>query len=384
MDRTPSFTLGIEEEYHLVDRKSRDVVVDPPHEIFERCGDLSGGGLVEPELLRSQIEVDTKICHTVPEAAQDLARLRRIVPQVASEYGLAPIAASTHPFAQWHRQRHTNKERYNMLRQDMQALAQRLLICGMHVHVGINDDELRIDLMNQFTQFLPLLLALSSSSPFWEGENTGLMSFRRTVFDNFPRTGLPEHFISFAEYRHQIEIMEKAGIIKDPTVIWWDLRISHRFPTLEMRITDVCTSLEDAVALAALTQCLFHRLYRLRHEPTSWRTYPRLLIDQNRWRAMRYGCNEGLVDFTTAQVVPVADLVEEAVEMVHQDAEELGCTAELEHVLGIPRGGTSAHRQLSIYEKACAKGSDTHAALQAVVDWLIDETTNGILEHNSE
>lgn len=374
----PSFTVGLEEEYLLVDRGTRDVISDPPQEILEKCRTRSQDGFVEPELLRSQIEVDTRVCRTVSEARDDLARLRRIVLQVSHDYGLAPIAASTHPFAHWQVQRHTTKERYLMLSRDMQSLARRMLICGMHVHIGIEDDELRIDLLNQFTHFLPLLLALSCSSPFWEGQNTGLKSYRLPVFDGFPRTGLPERFTSFAEYQHHVEILQKAGVIKDATVIWWDLRPSARYPTLEMRITDVCTSLDDAAGLAALTQSVLHRLYRLRSKHLSWQVYPRFLVDQNRWRAMRYGCDEGLVDFATAEVVPIADLLEELVDMVRQDAEALGCAPQLEHTLRIPRRGTSAHWQIRTYEQACASGASHEEALRAVVDMLIEATAAGL------
>ncbi len=380
MPRTaPSFTVGIEEEYLLVNRETRDVVSDPPREIFEQCARLAGEGLVEPELLRAQIEVDTRVCQRISEAREDLARLRGVVAQVADQFGLAPIAASTHPFGRWQEQRHTQKERYQMLSRDMQSLARRMLICGMHVHVGIEDDDLRVELLNQFTYFLPLLLALSTSSPFWEGQNTGLMSYRLPVFDGFPRTGLPEYFASFAEYQQHIGILEKAGVIKDPTVIWWDLRISARFPTLEMRITDVCTFIDDAASLAALTQSLLHYLYRLRGQPMSRQPlYPRFLVDQNRWRAMRYGIDEGLVDFATAAVVPVADWLAQIVEQVREDAAQLDCLEELEGVLDIPKRGTSAHRQIATYQQALARGASEQEALPAVVDRLIVETTQGL------
>ena len=374
----PSFTVGIEEEYLLVDRKTRDLVSDPPQEILEQCKALSDSALVEPELLRSQIEVDTRVCASISEAREDLARLRRLVVDVSARYGLAPIAASTHPFGHWQEQRPTQKERYLALSRDMQALARRLLICGMHVHVGIEDDELRIGLMNELTHFLPLLLALSTSSPFWEGQNTGLMSYRLPVFDNFPRTGLPERFTSYGEYRHQVELMVKAGIIEDATLIWWDLRPSDRYPTLEMRIADMCPRIDDTAGLAALTQCLLHRLYRLRRSHLGWRVYSRFLLDQNRWWATRYGMDRGLVDFATGEVVPVADILAETVAMLREDAEELGCTAELEHTLQIPRRGTSAHRQIQVYQEACAAGAGPEEALRTVVDSLIQETAQGL------
>lgn len=370
----PSFTIGVEEEYLLVDPVTRDVVSDPPRQIFKECAELAGEGLVEPELLRAQIEVDTKVCQTVAEARDDLARLRHIVHEVANRYHLRPIAASTHPFASWHNQQHTPKERYRMLSRDMQSLARRMLICGMHVHVGIEDDELRIAMLNQFTHFLPLLLALSTSSPFWEGENTGLMSYRLTVFDNFPRTGLPEYYPNYSKYRQHVDILEKAEVIKDATLIWWDLRPSERYPTLEMRITDVCTQLDDAIALAAFTQCILHHMSGMHKKNMNWQVYSRFLIDQNRWRAMRYGIDKGLVDFTTADIVPINVLVEDLLELVHEDAVALNCTAELNHVLKILQRGTSAHQQIKTYEDAISDNTTPKQALNSVVDMLIEQT----------
>jgi carboxylate-amine ligase len=370
----PSFTIGIEEEYLLVDRQSRDVVSDPPGDIFTECKRVAGTGLVEPELLRSQIEVGTRVCSTVCEARQELARLRLLIREVCAGYGLAPIAASSHPFAEWHLQQRTEKARYHTLFQDMQSLARRLLICGMHVHVGIEDDELRILLLNQFSSFLPLLLALSTSSPFWQGENTGLKSYRLTVFDNFPRSGLPERFDNFSDYQQHMAILQKAGIIEDPSFIWWDLRVSARYPTLESRIADMCTRLDDAASIAALTQSILHYLYRSHREQRNWPIYSRFLIDQNRWRAMRYGYDQGLVDFANAQVIPVEDMLKDVVEMVYPDAETLDCTRELERTLEIPKRGTSAHLQIKTYQEAVQAGIEPAEALCRVVDMLIGET----------
>jgi carboxylate-amine ligase len=374
----PSFTIGIEEEYLLVDRTSRDVAPEPPREIFERCRAIAGTGLVESELLRSQIEVDTRVCETVAEARRDLARLRHMISEVAGGYGLAPIAASTHPFAEWHEQRKTHKARYDLLFRDMQSLARRLLICGMHVHVGIEDDELRVLLLNRFACYLPLLLSLSTSSPFWQGEDTGLKSFRLTVFDNFPRSGLPERFEDFGDYTRHIDILRQAGVLQDATFIWWDLRISARYPTLETRVADMCTALEDAASIAALTQSLLHYLYRSYRDRSHAPVYSRFLIDQNRWRAMRYGYDEGLVDFATASLVHVDELLADLIERVLPDADELGCRQELERVLEIPRRGTSAHQQLAMYHAALDEGLERGGALQRVVDWLIAETVRGL------
>lgn len=374
----PSFSIGIEEEYLLVDRTTRDVVSDPPRVILDECRKHMQDGFVEPELLRSQIEVNTRVCKTIPEARENLRCLRRVIVDTSREHNLAPIAASTHPFGRWQLQHHTPKERYAMLFRDMRSLARRMLICGMHVHVGIEDDDLRIRLMNQLSQFLPLLLALSTSSPFWEGQETGLMSYRIPVFDTFPRTGLPAYYNSYGEYREQVELLIKAGVIKDATVIWWDLRISDRYPTLETRIADMCTSIDDTLALAALIQCLLHHLYRLHAHHMSWQVHPRFLVDQNRWRAIRYGIDAGLIDLSNAAIVPVTDILEELVDMLREDAEELGCLQELQHTLQIPMHGTSAHQQLRIYREALELGKDNSLALQDVVDYLIEMTAKGL------
>jgi carboxylate-amine ligase len=293
---------------------------------------------------------------------------------VTGRHGLAPIAASTHPYARWLDQKHTERERYDMLSTEMQAAARRLLICGMHVHVGIEDNELRIDLMNQFSYFVPHLLALSCSSPFWEGENTGLKSYRLTVFDALPRTGLPERFASWAEYRRHVGVMINAGLIEDATKIWWDLRPSDRYPTLEVRVADVCTRLDDAVTIAAFVVCILRMLYRLRCENQRWRLYAPMLLMENRWRAMRYSFDEGLIDLAKGVVVPLTDLVDELIELIHKDAQDLGCLADVERAREILVRGTSAHRQLRVYEAALAEGASETEALQAVVDMLIEET----------
>jgi carboxylate-amine ligase len=369
----PSFSIGIEEEYLLVDKESRDLTPEPPAALLAKCEEALRGQ-VSPEFLRSQIEVGTKVCKSVHEARDDLVHLRSTVGDIASEFGLAPIASSTHPFAQWQSQHHTDKERYNVLAKDLQHVARRLVICGMHVHVGIEDDELRIDLLGQAAYFLPHLLALSTSSPFWQGTETGLKSYRLSVFDELPRTGLPHSFSSFSEYERTIELLVSAGLIEDASKIWWDMRPSARFPTLEMRITDVCPLVEDAVAIAALYQCILRLLYRLRRQNQRWRQYPPLLIRENRWRAQRYGIEQGMVDFGKGAIVPLDELLEELFELVAEDAEHFGTTAEVQHARTILKRGTSADRQLARFEEAKALGGDDHAALVAVVDEIVEET----------
>jgi len=373
----PAFTIGVEEEYLLVDRETRDLVSDPPGSLMEECAELLGEH-VSPELMRAQIEVGTIVCANVKQAGDELKKLRSAIAEVSSKYGYAPLAVSTHPFAKWLEQKQTEKARYSALTQEMQAAARRLLICGMHVHVGIEDPELRIDLMNQMTYFLPHILALSTSSPFWEGEDTGLKSYRLTVFDALPRTGLPEQFASFGEYERHIQILVNAGLIEDASMIWWDLRPSARFPTLETRIMDVSTNINHAVSLVALNVCLLRMLFRARQKNQRWRVYAKMLIDENRWRAMRYSYEEGLIDLARGEVVPYAELLDELIEFVKEDAEALDCEEEIEGLRDILAHGTSAHRQLEVYNRSCSNGADHNQAVVDVVDWLIEETVRDL------
>ncbi len=375
--KTPSFTVGIEEEYLLVDRETRALAVDPPEDLMRACK-ARLKARVSPEFLRSQIEVGTSKCKTLKKAAGEIRHLRRSVAEIAAGHGLALIAASTHPFSAWSEQKHTPKARYNVLARDMQAVARRLLICGMHVHVGLDDDELRIDLLGQAAYFLPHLLALSTSSPFWRGEATGLKSYRLAVFDELPRTGLPESFDSYGEYERHVAIMVNAGLIEDASKLWWDVRLSARFPTLEMRIADVCTRHEDGITVAAVFLCLLHMLYRLKRNNQRWRRYNNMLVQENRWRAQRYGYDEGLVDLGKGVVVPYADLFEEILELTRVDAEEFGCVEEMQHGRDILARGTSAHQQLAVYAKATEAGAEPEEALRQVVDFLIEETVAGL------
>jgi len=376
---TPSFTLGVEEEYLLVDLETLDLAVDLPGEMLEECRRrVQRDEQVSRELLRSQIEVGTRKCNTVQEAREDLALLREVIIDVAAGYGLAPIAASTHPFAHWADQKQTPRQRYYDLASQMAATARRMVICGMHVHVGIDDDELRIDLLSQMAYFLPHLLALSTSSPFWEGHDTGLKSYRLTIFDSLPRTGLPEHFASYSEYSRHVDVLVDAGVIEDASMIWWDIRPSARYPTLETRIFDVCTDLDDAICLAALTVCLLRRLYRLRRDNQRWRRYNRMLLNENRWRAMRYGVDEGLLDLAKGEIVEFRLLLEEILTMIDEDAAALGCEDEVSRARDILHRGTSAHRQVAVFEAARADGADQGAAVRAVVKDLIARTAGTI------
>lgn len=369
----PPLTLGIEEEFLLVDRASRAVASEPPPELFAALHSRTDGHVV-PEFLRSQVEITTPVCTSVAEARQSLAGLRQVLVEESARFGLAPIAAGTHPFSLSSRQKRTDKERYVALLEEMQGVARRMMICGLHVHVGIDDDEQRIDLMNQARYFLPHLLALSCSSPFWEGERTGLMAFRLMVFNGIPRTGLPETFASWSEFQRHADTLIETGIVADLSRIWWDLRPSARFPTLETRVMDSCTTLDDSVCLAALNLCLMRKLWRLRCDNQQWRSYPALLIGENRWRAMRYSYDAGLLDLGHGRIVPFIELIGEILDLLHEDAVALDCVAELQGARTIVERGTSAHRQLRVYEIALRTGAAEQEALVAVVDWLIEET----------
>ena len=380
--KEPSFTVGLEEEYLLVDRATGRIAADPPAEMLAECerrlAAQGQAGQVTPEFLRAQIEVQTRVCSTVQEARADLALLRRTVADVAGKHGLAPIAAATHPFADWGDVKATERERYRSLERDLQGVGRRLVICGLHVHVGIEDDELRIDLMNQAMYFLPHLLALSTSSPFWRGEDTGLKSYRLAVFNELPRTGPPDYFESYGEYRRQLNRLLDAKLIDDATKLWWDIRPSARFPTLEMRITDVPTRLEDSIGIAALYQCILGLLWRLRRGNQRWRIYPHMLVKENRWRAQRYGFDQGLVDFGKGEIVPFARLLDELTELTAPEAARFGTAAEIAGLRGILARGTSAHRQLAIHGEALASGASRAEALQRVVAWLAEETVAGL------
>ncbi|MCP5088099.1 MAG: carboxylate-amine ligase [Rhodobacteraceae bacterium] len=367
----PDFTIGIEEEYLLVDLETLDLA-EAPAELMADC-QKELEAQVSPEFLQCQIEVGTRVCKTVADAREDLVRLRSTIAKVAANYGLAPLAASCHPFADWKDQHHTDKERYRDLQRDLGGVARRMLICGQHIHVGLNDDELRIDLMNQFSYFLPHLLALSTSSPFWQGSDTGLGSYRLSVFDNLPRTGLPPQVGSFAEFERSVQIIIDSGLIQDSSKIWWDLRPSANFPTLESRICDVSPRLGDTLAIAALTQCIMRMLWRLRKSNQRWRMYDNFLIAENRWRAQRYGISEGLIDFGRGEVVPYGDLLEELIGMLEEDAEALGCLAELHSTRRILDSGTSADRQRDVYGASIAAGDQPEDALKAVARSLIAE-----------
>ncbi|MCY4368061.1 MAG: carboxylate-amine ligase [bacterium] len=369
----PSWTVGVEEEYLLVERASGNLIRTQPRGLMEKVSSLHHG-IVSPEFFSSQIEIGTEVCQNMGDLRAEIGLLRIAVAEAAEDYGLAPIAVSTHPFAQWEDQQVTQAKRYQELAADLQGVIRRLVISGLHVHVGIEDPELRIDLMGQVTYFLPHLLALSGSSPFWEGRDTGLKSYRPSVFSAAPRTGLPEQFGSWAEFQRHIDVLVAAGIIEDSSKVWWDIRPSARYPTLEMRVTDLPTRMEDTVAIAAVYVCVLRMLWRLRMENKRWRSYTNFLVSENLWRAQRYGVRDQLIDFGKGTLVPFSDLVEELIELVRPDAEAMGYVSEVEHIRTICQRGTSADHQIAVYREALEGGATEQEAMKAVVQMLIRDT----------
>ena len=367
----PPFSIGIEEEYLLVDRDTCELA-NAPEGLMQACSaDLEGQ--VSPEFLQCQIEIGTRVCSGITEARDDLRRLRATVAKHAASYNLAPIAAACHPFADWKAQHHTDKARYNELSRDLAGVVRRLLICGMHVHVGIDDQETRIDLVNQLTYFLPHLLAMSASSPYWQGDDTGLASYRLTVFDNLPRTGLPPRLSSWSEYERSVQAIVDLGLIEDSSKIWWDLRPSARFPTIEARICDASPRLSTTLSLAALIQSLARYLWRLKAANQRWRIYDNFLVAENRWRAQRYGVSDGLIDFGRREVIDFPDLLEELIALVAEDAQALGCLAEVEGARDILAHGNSADRQRAAFDDAIQAGDSRDDALRSVVRLLMAE-----------
>ncbi len=375
----PEFTIGIEEEYLLVDIGTLNLVSRMPPGLMDDCV-KELGDQVKREFLQCQIEIGTKVCNTMQEARDDLTNLRATVARIAREHGCMIMAASTHPFS-FGASMLTQDDRYLEIAQQMKRIVAQLYISGMHVHVGIPDNELRIDFMNQVTYILPHLLALSTSSPFWKGEDTGLKSYRVSVFDQMPRTGLPPQFYSYSDYMKHVDALVQLNLIDDPSKIWWDVRPSWKFPTLEMRITDTCTNIEDALCIASILRCWFRMLYRLKTRNQRWREYSNFLIQENRWRAQRYGINKGLIDFGRVEIVEIAALYEEIIEILHQDAEYFGCVEEVTHLRTILERGTSAHQQLRVFNQSLDDGGSHELALFDVVKHVTKQTLENVADY---
>lgn len=362
------FTIGIEEEYQIVDPETRNLR-SRVLSILEE-GKRILGEQVKPEMHQSMVEIGTGVCKTIKEARADLYRLRKTLSELAASKGLKIVAASTHPFAQWSEQKIFEHERYYKIVEDMQVLAQSLLIFGLHVHVCVENREMAIHIMNAARYFLPHVLALSTSSPFWCGRNTGLKSYRSELFKKFPRTDIPDYFNSYAEYEKFVELLIKTNCIDNAKRIWWDLRIHPFYPTLEFRVCDLPTRPDDTIAIAALFQAITAKLYKLIKLNLGFRLYRRALIQENKWRAVRYGLDGKLIDFGKQIEVPVRDLIRELIEFVDDVVDELGSREEINHIYNILERGTSADQQLKIYRET--------GDLKQVVDFLIRETMRGI------
>jgi carboxylate-amine ligase len=366
----PSLTIGIEEEYQIIDPVTgelRSYIT----EILEK-GRLLLREQVKAELHQSMVEVGTEVCRTPAEARTELVKLRRTVIDLAARNGLKIAAAGTHPVSSWMTQEITPLERYLGVKQDMQELAQRLLIFGTHVHIGIEDPEFQIDALNVARYFLPHLLCLSTSSPFWMARNTGLKSYRSIVFRHFPRSGIPPHFASRAEYDYLVESLVRTNCIPNASKIWWDARPNCNYPTLEFRICDVCTRVDEAICLAALFQALVAKLWKLRRDNLTFRVYPTTLIEENKWRTVRYGLDGKLLDLGKQTEQPARVLIREFIDWFLADViDELGSRKEVEYAYHILENGTSADRQLATYERT--------KDYQAVVEQLIRETAEGVV-----
>ncbi|MBK7176237.1 MAG: carboxylate-amine ligase [Candidatus Promineifilaceae bacterium] len=380
---TPPLTLGVEEEYQIIDPVSRNLhsyITELMSQDQSRPTSLN----IKPEFMQSQVEVGSHVCRNVKEVRTEVVRLRRAVSDMAAENGLAIAAASTHPFARWEEQSITEGVRYKELLDDMQGVARRLLIFGMHVHVGFGNTpeskDLMIEIMNQARYFIPHLLALSTSSPFWHGRSTGLKSYRSVVFEQLPRTGIPHSFTSWAEYKNYEQTLGKVGAFgKSDTraKIWWDIRPHPIFDTLEFRITDICTTVDECVCIAALFQAICAKLLKLRRQNMAWRHYRHMHITENKWRAVRYGINGELIDFGIEEAIPFHFLMEELLELLDDVVDDLGSRKDVEFVRTILKEGTSADRQLAVYRQH--GGDDNNVeALKAVVDNLILETKKGL------
>jgi carboxylate-amine ligase len=366
----PSLTIGIEEEYQIVDPQTRELQ-SYITEILE-AGRLVLREQVKPELHQSIVEIGTTVCQTPAEARAELVRLRGAIMELAARNGLKIAAAGTHPFSSWLAQEVTPQERYMGVKQDMQELAQRLLIFGTHVHIGIEDREFLVDAMNVARYLLPHLLCLSTSSPFWMGRKTGLKSYRSIIFRNFPRTGIPRVFQSWGDLTYLVDALVRTKSIPDGSKIWWDIRPNWKYPTLECRICDVCTRVDEAVCIAAILQAIIAKVWKLRRDNLTFRIYPADLIEENKWRAVRYGLDGNLIDFGKEEELPARALIRELIGWFIDDVvDELGSRKQVEYAYRILDEGTSADRQLATYERT----SD----MNAVVDQLIRETSEGVI-----
>ncbi len=362
------FTIGIEEELMIIDPESRELV-SHMHQIIEG-GKTVLNEQVKAEMHQAVVEVGTQVCHDVKEARQEVKKLRRIISDIARKQNCLIGASGTHPFSRWQDALITDHPRYHEIVSEMQDAARSNLIFGLHVHIGIDNRQTGIDIINAVRYLLPHIFALSTNSPFWLGRNTGYKSYRTKVFDKFPRTGIPESFSSASEYDEYVALLVKTGCIDNAKKIWWDLRIHPIYPTIEFRICDVPMRVEETISLAAIMQAVVAKQYKLMQQNLTFRMYQRALINENKWRAARYGISGKLIDFGKQAEVPFADLLEELIAFVDDVVDELNCRKEVEDLRHILHTGTGAERQLDVYQKT--------GDLKKVVDYIIEETNSDL------
>jgi carboxylate-amine ligase len=363
-----TFTLGIEEEFAIIDPETRELR-SHIQEILE-YGKVILKEQIKPEMHQSVVELGTKICQSIVDARAHVIELRSRLAELAGRSGLKIASVGTHPFSHWRDQLITQGERYHEIVKDMQQLARANLIFGLHVHVGIPDREMAIHVMNQARYFLPHIYALSVNSPFWVGQDTGLKGYRLKVFERFPRTGIPDSFESLSEYEDYCKLLVKTGCIDNAKKIWWDIRLHPFFDTLEVRVCDAQSRVDDTLAIAALIQAVIAKLHKLLHHNITFRVYRRRLLDENRWRASRYGIDGKLIDFGKETEVETRSLLNELLDFVSTEVNELGTQTEMAHIERIMREGTGADRQLAAYERT--------QDIKAVVDHIVAETYEGL------
>jgi len=362
------FTLGIEEEFQIVDPHTRELR-SHVSEILEE-GKMLLGERVKPEMIQSMIEVGTGICKDIQEARNDITNLRSILSAMVRKKGLEIVAAGTHPFSHWQDQKIFENARYDLIVEENQMIARSLLTFGLHVHVGVADPERAIHIMNAVRYMLPHVLALSTSSPFWLGVHTGLKSYRSEVFTRFPRTGIPDHFESYGSFQRYVALLIETNCIDDGRKIYWDVRPHPVFPTLEFRICDIPTRVDDTVAIVALFQALVAKVNKLRDQNLTYRLHHKMLIEENKWRAVRYGLDGKMIDFGKGKEVPVRDLIHEVLEFVDDVIDDLRSRKELRHIQTILERGTSADEQLRVWRE--------NGDIKPVVDRLIEMTLENV------
>ena len=371
-------TFGVEEEFFLVDPDSRDMLSDPNEKIFHEAAANAGEHSIVREFLRSQIESNSKVCHTIDEVRDSLIETRQIVIQAAQRYGAAVIAASSHPFANWQNQLPTPKNRYEDFTLVYQDAIRQLMICGMHIHAGFSDPDQRVRVMTRVREHLPLMQALSASSPYYDGRETGFKSFRPCLFRLLPRTGMPPELNNWEDWRKVVRGFQKVEAIRDGSELWWDIRPSEKFPTIEMRVCDTCTSTDDALAICVLYGCLILRFVAEDDPSTPNSHAPAELIEQNRWLAQRYGILAYLGRIHEGGRVDVYDQTKQLVDDLMPFADAMGWTSHLNHIMNIISEGSSADRQIDRYQLALLDGASHEEALRGVVDLLIEETSKGV------